>query len=100
MAAAREARALGDPVDAEVGLGQQPRRLPEPRLEALRRFTEIMLESRGNPTKADVAAFRAADFDERHVLGIILAIAVKTLSNYTNHLFKPEVDGPFAAYRV
>ncbi len=49
---------------------------------------------------AQVAAFRSAGFDERHVLGIILAIAVKSLSNYSNHLFKPEVDAVFSTYRV
>jgi hypothetical protein len=30
----------------------------------------------------------------------VLAIAVKTLSDYVNHLFKPEVDAAFAGYRV
>lgn len=74
--------------------------LPDARLEALRTFTEVMVESRGNPTEAQVADFRAAGFDERHLLGIILAIAVKTLSNYTNHLFKPKVDAVFSAYSI
>jgi AhpD family alkylhydroperoxidase len=74
--------------------------LPDARLEALRTFTEVMVDSRGNPTEAQVAAFRSRGFDERHILGIILAIAVKTLSNYTNHLFKPEIDAVFFAYRV
>jgi uncharacterized peroxidase-related enzyme len=74
--------------------------LPDTRLEALRAFTATMVESRGNPTEADVAAFREAGFEERHILAIILAIAVKTLSNYTNHLFKPEVDAVFADYKV
>jgi uncharacterized peroxidase-related enzyme len=76
------------------------RTLPDARLEALRAFTVKMVESRGNPSEADVAAFREAGFEERHILGIILAIAVKTLSNYTNHLFKPEVDDVFADYKV
>ena len=76
------------------------RTLPDSRLEALRAFTVKMVDSRGNPTAAEVAAFREAGFKERHILGIILAIAVKTLSNYTNHLFKPEVDDVFADYKV
>lgn len=74
--------------------------LPDARLEALRAFAVKMVDSRGNPSEADVAAFREAGFEERHILGIILAIAVKTLSNYTNHLFKPEVDDVFADYKV
>jgi uncharacterized peroxidase-related enzyme len=75
-------------------------KLPDTRLEALRAFTATMVESRGNPTEADVAAFREAGFEERHILAIILSLAVKTLSNYTNHLFKPEVDAVFADYKV
>lgn len=74
--------------------------LPDAKLEALRRFTVQMVESRGNPTEDEVAAFRAAGFEARHIPGIILAIAVKTLSNYANHIFKPEVDERFAAYKV
>jgi alkylhydroperoxidase family enzyme len=49
---------------------------------------------------SDVAAIRQAGFEQRHILGIILALAVKTLSNYTNHLFKLEVDAVFADYKV
>jgi uncharacterized peroxidase-related enzyme len=87
------------PADALAALrAGQP--IPDPKLEALRLFAERMMDSRGNPSEEEVAAFRAAGFDERHLLDIVLAIAVKTLSNYTNHLFKPEVDDRFAAYRV
>jgi uncharacterized peroxidase-related enzyme len=74
--------------------------IPDARLEALRRFTVHMVESRGNPTEDEVAAFREAGFDARHISGIILAIAVKTLSNYSNHIFKPEVDDRFADYML
>ena len=38
----------------------------------------------------------AAD-PERQILEIVLAIAVKTLSNYANHLFHTPLDGAFAA---
>lgn len=67
------------------------------KLEALREFTATMVESRGRPTEADVAAFRAAGYSERNILGIILAISVKTLSNFTNHIFETPVDEVFAS---
>ena len=41
-----------------------------------------------------------AGYTESHVLNIILAVAVKVLSNYTNHAFATEVDERFAAYKV
>jgi uncharacterized peroxidase-related enzyme len=70
--------------------------LPDAKLEALRAFTHIMVESRGEPGKDAVDAFLAAGFEVRHVFGIILAIGVKTFSNYTNHLTGTEIDAVFA----
>ncbi|CAN5786927.1 carboxymuconolactone decarboxylase family protein [soil metagenome] len=74
--------------------------LPDAKLEALRQFTVQMVESRGNPTEEQVAAFRQAGFEAQHIPAIILAIAVKTLSNYSNHIFKPDVDERFADYKL
>ena len=76
------------------------RPLPDPKLEALARFTRLMVTSRGMPEKAAVDAFLAAGYSERHVLGIILAIGVKTFSNYTNHLAGTALDPAFAGHRV
>jgi len=72
--------------------------LPEPKLQALSLFVQKMVESRGNPSEADVSDFLSAGFSEDKVLQIILAIAVKTLSNYGNHVTKPAVDEAFSAY--
>ncbi|WP_133493374.1 carboxymuconolactone decarboxylase family protein [Alcanivorax sp. 24] len=73
--------------------------IPDPRLAALSRFVERMIDSRGLPTREDVAAFLEASFEEQHILQIVLAIAVKTLSNYGNHLNHPELDPAFAGHR-
>lgn len=89
----------GVPANSLAAL-REGRALPDAKLEALRAFTERMVESRGSPTEADVVTFREAGYEERHIPGIILAIAVKTLSNYSNHIFKPEVDEMFAGYKV
>lgn len=72
--------------------------LPDPKLNALARFTRILVENRGRPSPQDLSAFLAAGFQERHVLEIILAIAVKTLSNYSNHVFDTRPDPAFATY--
>ena len=70
--------------------------IPDARLAALHDFARTMVAKRGLPSKADVAAFLAAGFSERHILEVVLAISVKTLSNYANHLFHTPVDGAFA----
>lgn len=72
--------------------------IPEPRLAALSEFTAIMLEQRGNPSQQQFDAFIAAGYSDRDVLEIILAIAVKTISNYSNHVLHTRVDGAFQAY--
>ena len=54
-----------------------------------------MLLSRGRPSSEAVQAFLSAGFTEQQMLEIVLAIAVKTLSNYTNHLFDTPLDAPF-----
>lgn len=70
--------------------------IPDPKLAALHDFTRTMVIKRGLPDRADVEAFLAAGYSERHMLEIVLAIAVKTLSNYANHLFHTPVDAVFA----
>lgn len=70
--------------------------VPDPKLEALARFTQEMFEQRGNITAEQAGRFQAAGYGERHILEIVLAIAVKTLSNYTNHLFHTPLDAAFA----
>lgn len=72
--------------------------VPDPKLAALSVFTERMRETRGLPTKSDLKAFLDAGYEEHHVLGIILALAVKALSNYSNHLFHTELDDAFVGH--
>lgn len=70
--------------------------IPDAKLAALHDFSRVMVVSRGLPAAADVQRFLDAGFSERHILEIVLAIAVKTLSNYANHLFRTPLDGLFA----
>jgi len=71
--------------------------VPDAKLEALRAFAHQMTESRGNPSPEQAKVFLAAGYTNEHILGIILAISVKVISNYTNHLFHTELDPGFAA---
>jgi uncharacterized peroxidase-related enzyme len=71
--------------------------IKDPRLAALRTFTRTMVVSWGRPRQDDVTSFLQAGYSEAHILDIILAISVKTISNYSNHLFNTPVDAAFAA---
>lgn len=71
--------------------------IPDARLRVLSRFVSIMVNKRGRPSDEDVNEFLMADYTEKQILAIILAISVKTISNYSNHIFHTEVDTMFKA---
>ncbi|MBU6514200.1 MAG: carboxymuconolactone decarboxylase family protein, partial [Betaproteobacteria bacterium] len=85
------------PADSLAAL-REGKPLPDAKLQALATFSTIMVESRGTPTPEQLAAFKAAGYTDRHALEIVLAIAVKTLSNYSNHVFHTQTDPAFQAY--
>ncbi len=85
------------PADALAAL-REGKALADAKLQALATFATIMVESRGTPTPEQLAAFKAAGYTDRHALEIVLAVAVKTLSNYTNHVFHTETDAAFQGY--
>jgi len=71
--------------------------IPDAKLAALSNFTRIMVVNRGLPRHGDVEKFLSAGYTEQHILEIVLAIVVKTLSNYANHLFHTPLDSKFAS---
>lgn len=75
--------------DARAGLP-----LADPRLEALRRFTIHMVQDRGVVAEADMAAFLKAGFTRANALEVILAVGLKTLSNYVAHVAQTPLDPP------
>jgi AhpD family alkylhydroperoxidase len=66
--------------------------LDDPALEAARRFTQVMVASRGWVDDAEVQAFLDAGYTRRHVMDIVLGVGMKTLSNYTNHIAHTPLD--------
>lgn len=84
-------------VPAEVTNAIRDNKLvPDVKLAALSKLTRTLTANRGHATQEEVEDFLAVGYKETHVLGIVAGIAVKTLSNYSNHLTHPEVDNAFA----
>lgn len=73
--------------------------LPAARLDTLARFTRAVVRERGHLSEAEVAAFVAAGFTAAQVLEVVLGVAMKTLSNYANHIARTPLDAAFAAAR-
>jgi len=71
--------------------------IADPKLRALAEFTRAMVVSRGNPAPSELDSFLSAGYSEKNVLEIVLAVGIKTFSNYSNHLLHTEVDAKFTS---
>lgn len=60
--------------------------LADASLEALRAFTVALVETRGVVSPDQQQAFLAAGYSAQQMLDIILVLACKVISNYSNHL--------------
>ncbi len=69
--------------------------IADDKLQALRHFTQLLVENRGWLPDEDVQVFIDAGYTQQHVLDILVGIAQKTLSNYTNHLAGTPLDEAF-----
>lgn len=94
-AGAKKAGASDEVIDALRTGGK----VPDERLEALRRFVATMVKERGWVNDQGIQAFLAAGFEKRHVLDVIVGVMLKTCSNYANHVADTPLDEalePFA----
>ncbi len=73
--------------------------IPDSKLEALRKFTEVVVEKRGIVSDEDRDAFISAGYSKRNILDVILGVSMKTLSNYTNHIADTPLDAAFEPAR-
>lgn len=73
------------------------RPIPDPKLEALRRFTTCVVDTRGRPEPPEIERFFSAGYGPQQVLDVILGVGLKTLSNYTNHIAGTELDDAFSS---
>jgi alkylhydroperoxidase family enzyme len=84
------------PEDIEALRSGQP--LADPKLQALRLFTQRMIEARGWVDDREIEEFLATGYTKQQVLEVILGIAVKIIHNYTNHIAKTPLDKTFQPY--
>jgi uncharacterized peroxidase-related enzyme len=78
--------------DGAIAAVREGRPITDPKLEALRQFAAKITRQRGFVSEADVAAFKAAGYDNRAVLDVLVLAATKLISNYTNHLAQTPND--------
>lgn len=71
--------------------------LPDPKLHALAEFTRTVVRERGWASGPALERFLAAGYDRRQALEVLVGVAMKTLSNYANHLTGTPLNEQFAA---
>lgn len=72
--------------------------IPDAKLEALRVFTSKVITQRGKLSDADTQAFLAAGYKNEDILGVIVGVAHKVISNYTNHFADTPIDENFKPF--
>lgn len=82
----------------QIDAVRQGRALADRRLEGLRNFVTAVVEGRGRVSDNQLQAFLDVGYRHEQVLEVLLAVAMKILSNYTNHIAETPLDQQFAAF--
>jgi uncharacterized peroxidase-related enzyme len=69
--------------------------LPDEKLAALQAYTLELLNNHGHVSEDVKKQFTDQGYGPRHALEVVLGIAMKTISNYTNHLAHTPLDEQF-----
>ena len=97
--AAHSAAAAAEGLDASViEAVRNNQRIADPRLEALRVFTRRMAQQRGFVSDTDVSVFLNAGWERAAILGVVLGIALKTMSNYANHVAETPLNTAYKPF--
>lgn len=68
------------------------------KLESLRSFTATVVHQRGHLKDEQVSEFLAAGYTGATILAVITAVALKTISNYANHIANTPLDEAFQTH--
>jgi uncharacterized peroxidase-related enzyme len=79
--------------DGEIAAARDGRS-SDPKADAALRFAHRVAAERGRVSDADLAALRAAGFDDAAVVEIVLNVALNVLTNYVNNVAQTDIDFP------
>jgi len=74
--------------------------VPHEKFNALVSYVRSAVEKRGFVDDSEIESFTDAGYTKQNVLEVNLIIALKTISNYTNHIAKTPLDQPFLSEKV
>ena len=79
---------------AEEAVANLDSRSADPNVAAALGFVRALVDKRGWAGAEDLAAVRAAGYDEGEIVEMIAAVALNTFSNYFNHVARTDIDFP------
>ncbi|MGJ8629337.1 MAG: carboxymuconolactone decarboxylase family protein [Sulfitobacter sp.] len=98
--AAHTAIAKGAGVDAAEATRNLSGQSDTAKTQAVIDFASAILNGRGTVSDGAVTAFRAAGYDDGHIIEVVAVITANTFTNFTNLLAMTEVDFPPVALPV
>ncbi|MGB8538027.1 MAG: carboxymuconolactone decarboxylase family protein [Acidobacteriaceae bacterium] len=66
----------------------------DPKAASLLAFARLIVKERGRISDPDLAAFRAAGYDDEALVEVVAHVALNIFTNYFNHIAGTEVDFP------
>jgi uncharacterized peroxidase-related enzyme len=85
------------PADVVAAI-RENRSISDSKLQTLREMVHALVDSRGWPDENKVQAFLQAGYQPSHMMDILVGIAQKTLSNFSNHIAGTPLDQAFEEY--
>lgn len=73
--------------------------VPDARLDAVARFTDSVIASRGAVPDEALARFKSAGFDDQAALEVVVGVSLATLCNFANNLGHPPLNAQLEPYR-
>lgn len=77
-------------------IGARRGKLDDPKLAALARFSQAMVEKRGFVSDTELADMRKAGYTDTHIAEAVAVLAQTIFTNYFNHVNDTEIDFPKA----
>ena len=78
-----------------VSAVKSKRSLSDPKLNALVTLTKEIVSERGHVRAETIDAFLAAGYRKDQILEVLIGVALKTMSNYVDHISPNELDQAF-----
>jgi uncharacterized peroxidase-related enzyme len=85
--------------ESEIDALRSGVQMADEKLDALRTFSRLLITKRGKATKAELQAFLDAGYSEVQALEVVLGLAIKLMSNFTNSIADTPLDSEVESLR-